>query len=80
MSYRCEVLTPWAHDEERAVNEQAVALDYPATWSDVTGQPDSNLIPDPNLLVSRGEGLSEAQMNALLADARYEVLWFEEVI
>jgi hypothetical protein len=75
-TYRCEVVTPWNTDMP-GFNEQGVALDYPAVWSDVTGQPDENLVPDPNVFVSRGEGLSDAQMTALEADARYVVLWSE---
>ncbi|MFA5377711.1 MAG: hypothetical protein WC455_18315 [Dehalococcoidia bacterium] len=76
-TYRCEVVTPWNTDTP-GFNYQGTELDYPAIWTDVTEQPDENLIPDPNAFVSRGERLSEAQMTALEADTRYVVLWSEE--
>jgi hypothetical protein len=72
--YRCEVLTPWSQVGNR--NEMAVVLDYPASWTDVTGQ--INILPDPNLLVAYGE-LSGAQLETLLADNAYAVLWYEEI-
>lgn len=78
MPYRCEVLTPWFYDATRNTNEQAIALDYPAVWSDVTGQPDENIVPAPNVFISQGEGLTVAQMDALDTDANYVVLWSEE--
>jgi hypothetical protein len=76
-TYRCEVITPWIYDADRDTNEQAVSLDYPAVWSDVTGQPDENLLPDPNVFISHGNGLSDAQMTALEADTNFVVLWSE---
>lgn len=73
---RCEVVTPWR--QVAGVNEMAVALDYPASWSDATGQPDENILPEPNVFVAHGE-VSEAQMAALEADDRYVVLWSEPI-
>lgn len=69
---RCEVVTPWRR--VNGVNEMAVALDYPASWTDATGQHDEYILNGVEAFVAYGE-VSEAQMAALEADARYAVLW-----
>ncbi len=74
-TYHAMVVTSWAESPGR--RDMKVAMDYPACWSDVTGQPDTELVPDPNALVAYGKGLSEAQINALLADETAVVLWYE---
>ena len=73
-TYRCEVITVWEVTES-GINEMAAALAYPADWSDVTEG--NNVIPDPNALVTYGQHLSEAQMDALIADPAFTVLWSE---
>ena len=70
--YLCEVVSPWI--VVNGVNQMAVAVAYPAEWTDVTGQ--DRVPPNPNLLVAYGR-VSPAQMTALLADAAYAVLWYE---
>lgn len=70
--YLCEVVSPW--QTAGGVNQMAVAVAWPAEWTDVTGQ--DRVPPDPNLLVAYGR-VSEVQMTALLADARFAVLWHE---
>lgn len=66
-----QVLTQWNKTE--STNEMAVALDYPASWSDVTGQLDQDIADGLDLLVVQGE-VSEEQLAAIRADARYPVI------
>lgn len=66
-----QVLTPWSKTE--STNEMAVALDYPASWSDVTGQLDQDIADGLDLLVVQGE-VSEEQLAAIRTDARYPVI------
>jgi hypothetical protein len=73
MTKRCEVVTPW--ERVGNTNEMQVALNYPATWTDVTGQHDAYILHGVTAFVARGERLSDAQMTALAADARFVVLW-----
>jgi hypothetical protein len=75
MTKRCEVVTPW--ERVGNTNEMQVALNYPATWTDVTGQHDEYILNGVTAFVAAGEKLSDAQMAALLADARFVVLWSE---
>lgn len=65
------VLTPWR--KVGGNNEMAVALDYPASWADATGQPDADIADGLDLLVVQGE-VSEAQLTTLQADSRYPIL------
>lgn len=78
--FEVDVLTQWVTDE-RGDNLIGVALDYPTPhgWTDITGQPDANIMPDPNLFVVRGR-ISEAQLDELEADARYVVLNSEAIL
>lgn len=73
-TYQAKVLTSWRSEPGR--NDMLVAEEYPAAWTDITWQADPLIGADRlNRLVALGEGLSEAQVAALQADARFAVLW-----
>jgi hypothetical protein len=67
----CDVVSNWRLVNGR--NEMAVALDYPASWSDATWQADEYILHGLDKFVARGD-VSAAQLTALLADSRYVVL------
>jgi len=72
-----KVLTPWRSEEAR--NDMLVAEEYPASWTDITWQADELIGVDKlNRLVAVGEGLSEAQVATIRADARFVVLSVQE--
>ncbi|MCC6612890.1 MAG: hypothetical protein IT320_05380 [Anaerolineae bacterium] len=76
--YTIEVLTYWVDDGNHITD---IVRRYAATgitWTDITGQPDANLIPDPNVVVWHGL-VDEATLTALEADAEVIVLNSEEV-
>lgn len=75
--YEVEVLTAW--QVVGGDNEMAVALDYPASWSDATGQIDANIPPSPNLFIALGV-VDAATLDVLDSDTNYLVLTAEEVI
>lgn len=80
MAYRARVVTTWKQVNGR--NCMKVAADHPfpsVSYSDVTGQPDANLLPDPNALVVEVEPLTDAQLTALEADSTALVLWSEVI-
>jgi hypothetical protein len=68
MGYCCEVVTQWIVGDDGVLR----------TAVDMTGQPDVNLVPDPNNVVVRGDHLADDQMSKLLANANAVVLWYEE--
>lgn len=68
---RCEVAGPWQTTGNE--NRMRVALDYPATWTDVTGQRDGD-VAAAGRFVACGE-VSAAQLTALRANPAYAVLW-----
>lgn len=72
MTKHCEVLTTWQRSVGR--NEMSVAADYPATWTDVTGQQGELINAGADVFVARGE-VSDAQLSALQADPNYAVIW-----
>lgn len=69
-----DVLTPWLLTEAGAY-EFAVKDDYesPDGWTDITAQVSEDVLDGADVLVVRGR-ISEAQLQALQADARYPVL------
>lgn len=68
---RCEVAGPWQTTGNE--NRMRVAIDYPATWTDVTGQRDGD-VAAAGRFVAYGE-VSAAQLTALRANPAYAVLW-----
>ena len=76
-TYRVRVLTPWLNEPGR--NDMLVALEYPASWTDITWQADELIGADKlNRLVALGEHLTAERVTALQADARFAVLWLAE--
>ncbi len=71
---RFQALTNWS-----ASREPQLALDYALIeCSDVTGQPQENVDPDPNIYIV--ECVAEDAVFATIeADANYQVLWSEAV-
>jgi hypothetical protein len=77
--WRGEVVTAWVADAEG--NRPQLADDYPGvSWSDVTGQPVTAITPEPNLFSVAITWASQADMDAIAADANYLVLWSEEIV
>lgn len=74
--YEVEVLTSWR--VMNGHNEIAVALDYPASWWDATGQSDAQIPPSPNLFIASGV-VDAATLTALDGDGNYLVLTVEEM-
>lgn len=75
-TYRGEVVTRWKSEPGR--NDMDIALRYPGAFSDATGQPDANLVPDPNALVVAFE-VDDATLAAMQTDAALIILWAEEL-
>jgi len=73
--YTIQVLTFWVADGTNTVD---VVRRYAGTWTDITGQPDANLIPEPNVVVWHGL-VDEATLTVLEADPDIVVLNSEEV-
>jgi hypothetical protein len=76
--YTVNLVTRWQTDA--AGNRMQVAMDHPAAgvaFTDVTGQPDANLMPAPNALVVEAYPVNEALLSALEADPNVTVLWSE---
>lgn len=64
------VKTPWV--TANGANRMAVADDYPAVWTDITGQAADVVPPTTNLMLAQGE-VSAGQQTALNADGDYVV-------
>lgn len=78
--YYCEVITRWVeHILDVVCREMDVALTYPGAWSDATGQPDINLLPDPNALIASGV-VDEKTLDTLQAEYGERVLIAERII
>jgi len=76
-TYIGELVCRW--NNETGTNEMGpVAAGYLGAFTDVTGQPDANIIPEPNALVIAFE-VDIATAKALSADERFVVLWLEAV-
>lgn len=77
---RAHVLTSWAGDgtEENPYRPQ-IALDHRVKCTDITHQPCSNLITDPNLFLVEIE-CTEEVFDDIMADNDYDagVLWDED--
>lgn len=72
-----QVLTSWKLNEtlDGKYLEPGLVSDYLLhSWSDVTGQPAENLLPEPNLLAIQAQASAET-FAAILADPQYLVLW-----
>jgi hypothetical protein len=73
-----QYLTPWVGTGESLEDQRRPALlDVPGDkiFSDVTGQPAENLIPEPNLYVAQIEATDEV-LDAIVA-AGFTELWRE---
>ena len=76
--YMIEVLTFWVSEGDNTADVVRRYTVAGTAWTDVTGQPDANLIPDPNVVVWHGL-VDEATLTALEADPDVIVLNSEEV-
>lgn len=75
-TYRGEVVTRWKSEPGR--NDMELATLYAGAFTDVTGQPDANLVPDPNALVVAFE-VDGTTLAAMQADATLIILWAEKI-
>ena len=79
MGIIAQVLSPWTVDAEGA-NVPTLFIDHMVadrSMMDVTGQPTTNLVPAPNMMVVEvWEPLSIAD---IVGDSTYYVLWSEVV-
>lgn len=77
------ILTPWTGSGATAQDARRPQLtgDHPlepdASCVDVTGQLAGSLPPEPNLFTVEVRGVSQAWLDAVDADAVYQVLWSE---
>jgi hypothetical protein len=73
---QCEVLTPWkGSGTQTDPYRPQFRDDYPAaTYTDVTGQPCSALVPSPNLY-SIVAVMSDTDYAALQGNNTYQILW-----
>ncbi|MGD9156914.1 MAG: hypothetical protein PVG39_00780 [Desulfobacteraceae bacterium] len=80
MKQQAEVITSWIGDgSEENPNRPLIADHYSLDkWSDVTGQPSENLIPDPNSCVIFIE-CEDTMMDQIETDSNYFVLWVENI-
>jgi hypothetical protein len=65
------VLTDWLTDANG--NHIHVAELYPGEWTDITGQPDEEITPTPNVFIAQGR-ISDATFTALAADSQFLIL------
>ena len=72
------IITPWTGTGTGADPNRPLVGDlYPLLkWTDVTGQPAAELLPDPNLYVIDAQLTSTVLAN-IGADSRFFVLWSE---
>lgn len=76
---RAAVLTGWSEIGPRKFRP-AIVEDYGLKeWTDITGQPSANIMPEPNLFVLEIR-CEPATLDAIEADGRYCVLIAEEVL
>lgn len=84
---RAEVLTPWTEAFYPDPETGEVASDrFPlvtdeytlAKWTDITGQPAANIVPQPNLVSILVEA-DETVIEQIAADSHFYVLWEEYV-
>ncbi len=81
MPYKARVVTSWVR--VGPVDRIKIAADQPfpgVAHTDVTGQPDTSIVPVPNAFVVEINPLTEAQLAALEADSGCLVLWSEEIV
>ena len=74
--YAVEVITRWI--ETDGYRQAEAVATYPGAWTDATGQPDANIMPDPNAVVWHGV-VDAVTLDALEADANVIVLWSENL-
>lgn len=81
--FRIEVLVSWVlwHDpvSDTQVYRSNIAVDYGVRCRDITGQPISRLMPDPNLFTAYVE-CDQATLDLIDADPNYQILSSEEII
>lgn len=65
------VLSPW--DKTAGHNSMSIATDYPAEWTDITGQFDRDIADGLTMFVAFGT-VSDAQATTIAADAKYVIL------
>lgn len=75
-TYRGEAVTRWVSEPDR--NDMEIALNHNGAFTDVTGQPDANIPPDPDAFVVFFE-VKAATLAAMQNDANLVILWSEEV-
>lgn len=76
--WEAEIVTAWGYKPSGA-NKAQLALAYPLLCQDITGQPSTNLQPDPNLLSVYVE-CEASVLDAISADGDFHILWQEEII
>jgi hypothetical protein len=77
-SYRVHLVTRWIASAGR--NQMQAAVDHPVAgvaWTDITGQPDANILPTPNALVVEAYPVDDALLAVLQADPNAQELWSE---
>ena len=70
-TYKIHVISEWRKTPGR--NDMAVAEDYPASWSDVTMQPDSDILAGLDVFVAEGV-VTAQQLTAIQNDSGYVVV------
>lgn len=82
--FSAKVLTPWVGGTDNDTDPRRPKLldDHPllvgASSSDTTGQPTTNLVPNPNLYTLRVDNVTDVWLSAVEADSNYgqgAVLW-----
>lgn len=76
---RSAIITPWIGSGTESDPFRPLLADaYPLSCSDVTGQPSSEIAPDPNAYTV--EVQAEASMlDEIAADTRFLILWREDI-
>jgi hypothetical protein len=65
------VLTDWITDANG--HHMRVAELYAGEWTDITGQPDAEIVPSPNQFVAQGR-IDDPTFAALSADSQFYIL------
>jgi hypothetical protein len=65
------VLTDWINGANG--NHMHVAELYAGEWTDITGQPDVEIVPAPNMFVAHGR-IDDTTFAALSADSQFYIL------
>jgi hypothetical protein len=81
MLMKAIITTPWAGDgSQDSPNHPQIQDDYQInSYQDITGQPGTELSPEPNMFVAEIT-LEQAVLDQVILDERYAVLSAEEII